>query len=119
MADAARTLPRQAPHNGMACAGRPIRVPLGKASVRQVLRRHLREDGRRMQDLAAPWQCAPRTVYDMFCSARTFSPQHIDAAIAWLGLDDFDAAELRLLGAREAGWAIDIRYILEDHHGSS
>jgi hypothetical protein len=94
-------MPRQAPHNSMACGGRPIRVPLGKFSVRQLLRRHLREDGRRMQDLAAPWQCAPRAVYDMFCSARTFSLQHIDAA------------ELRLRGAREAGWNIDPTLILE------
>lgn len=114
MADGSRTLPRQAPNNGMACGGRPIRVPLGKDSVRKLLRRHLREEGRRMQDLAEPWQCARQTVYDMFSSARTISPQHVDAAIEWLGLDDFDATELRLLGAREAGWNIDIRFILED-----
>lgn len=114
MADGGRTLPRQAPHNGTACGGRPIRVPLGKATDRQVLRRHLREEGRRMQDLTGPWQCARATVYDSFCGGRPFSPQHIEAFIAWLGLDDFDAAELRLLGAREAGWAIDTRYILED-----
>jgi len=82
--------------------------------VRQPLRRHLREEGRRMQDLSRPWQCAPRKVYDMFCDGRPFSAPHIDAGIERLGLDDFDATELRLLGAREAGWNIDSRYILDE-----
>jgi hypothetical protein len=113
MADGTRSLPRQSPHNGMARGGRPIRVPLGKATVRQLLRRHLAEDGKRMQDLVGPWQCQRSTVYGMFSDARPFSPAHIDAAIAWLRLDDFDANELRLLGAREAGWNINPRFILE------
>lgn len=115
-----RALARQAANNGMACGGRPIRVPPGKASVRQLLRRHLREEGHRMQDLAGPWQCKPSTVYDMFCDRRPLAPGHIDAAIDFLRLDEFDAAELRLLGAHEAGWAIDPEYLLGgERHGSS
>ncbi len=114
MADGSHSLPRQAPHNGMARGGRPIRVPLGKTTARQILRRHLAEEGKRMQDLAGPWQCRRQTVYDIFSDARAISPAHIDAAITWLRLDDFDANELRLVAAREAGWNIDPRFILED-----
>jgi len=116
VADSA-ALRRQAPHNGRAVGGRPIRVPRQVNSVRAMLRRHLREEGRRMQDLAEPWQCRKTTVYDMFWDSRAFSPQHIDAAIAWLHLDEFDAAELRLQGAREAGWKIDTKHLLEDRDG--
>ncbi|MCI2243232.1 hypothetical protein L3067_01235 [Xanthomonas sp. PPL568] len=117
MTERKRTLPRQVAHNGLSCGGRPIRVPVGKATVRQVLRRHLREEGRRMQDLCGPWQCKANTIYNAFHDKRPFSPGHVDAAIKFLGLDDFDAAELRLLGAREAGWNIDTQYLLESRDG--
>ncbi|XTQ92578.1 hypothetical protein ACQR5W_11705 [Xanthomonas sacchari] len=105
-------LARQVAHNGKACGGRPIRVPLGKVSVRQILRRHLREEQRRIIDLCGPWKCRPQTVYNAFSDARPFSPSHIEAAIEFLGLDDFDANELRLVGAREAGWGIDPKCLL-------
>src|SRR5690606_24940225 len=100
-------LRRQPVHNGRSLGGRPIRVPRTVNSVRAILRRHLHEEGRRMQDLAEPWQCKKVTVYGVFHDARPISPQHIDAAIAWLQLDEFDAAELRVQGAREAGWKIE------------
>ncbi|WP_017907434.1 hypothetical protein [Xanthomonas sp. SHU 199] len=105
-------LARQVAHNGKACGGRPIRVPLGKVSVRQILRRHLREEGHRIIDLCVPWKCRPQSVYNAFFDKRPFSPSHIDAAIQFLGLDEFDANELRLLGAREAGWHIDKTFLL-------
>ncbi|WP_228734383.1 hypothetical protein [Xanthomonas euvesicatoria] len=66
MADRTPTLPRQARNNGLAVGGRPIRVPVGKATVRQLLKRHLREEGKRMHDLAEPWQCCKQNVYDRF-----------------------------------------------------
>jgi len=113
MADISRTLARAAPHNGTACGGRPIRVERGKATVRNLLRRHIREEGRRLQGLAEPWQCTRSTVYGAFCNGHPFSPQHIEAAIAWLGLDEFDANELRIRGAREAGWSIDLNFVME------
>ncbi|UIX76787.1 hypothetical protein ABFO19_09095 [Xanthomonas citri pv. glycines] len=115
MADGSRPLPRQARNNGLAVGGRPIRVPVGKATVRQLLKRHLREEGKRMHDPAEPWQCCKQNVYDRFCSACALAPGHIEAAITFLRLDEFDAAELRLLGAREAGWAIDTKYLLEEN----
>jgi hypothetical protein len=34
-------------------------------------------------------------------------------AVASPGLDNFDTNELRLLGAREAGWRIDTTFLLE------
>lgn len=108
---------RQSPHNGRAVGGRPIRVPRDVNSVRAMLRRHLREEGHRMQDLAEAWGCKPGNVYDYFCEDRPFSPQHIEACIAFLKLDEFDAAELRLQGAREAGWKIDAKYLLGDVDG--
>lgn len=70
-----------------------------------------------MQDLAEAWGCSKGNVYDYFWSARPFSPQHVDAAIELLGLDEFDAAELRLLGAREAGWNIQPKHLLEPKNG--
>lgn len=103
----------QSPHNGRAVGGRPIRVPLGQNTVRAVLRRHLKEEGLRMQDLAPAWGCQKGNVYDYFWSNKPFSPAHIEASIALLALDDFDAAELRLMGAREAGWKIDATYLLD------
>jgi hypothetical protein len=117
MADGSRTLPRQARNSGAACGGRPIRVPRSCNSVRTVIRRHLAEEGLRMQDLAGPWQCKRTTVYGMFCDNRPFSPPHIDAVIEFLRLDEFDAAELRLLGAREAGWNLDTKYLLTEEEG--
>lgn len=104
----------QSPHNGRAVGGRPIRVPPGKDTVRAILRRHLKEEGRRMQDLADAWGCKKGNVYDYFWSQKPFSPAHIEASIALLELDEFDAAELRLLGAREAGWKIEKAYLLRD-----
>lgn len=103
----------QNPHNGLAVGGRPIRVPLGQNTVRALLRRHLKEEGRRMQDLADAWGCTKGNVYDYFWSRRPFSPSHIEASIVLLGLDEFDAAELRLIAARESGWNIDGKYLLE------
>ncbi|WP_414554788.1 hypothetical protein [Stenotrophomonas forensis] len=46
---------RQHAHNGMAAGGRPIRIPRSVDSVRSHLKRHLVEEGRRLQDLAEAW----------------------------------------------------------------
>jgi len=68
-----------------------------------------------MQDLAPVWGCTRHNVYDLFYGYRPLSPSNIDIAAQFLGLDDFDANERRLLGAREAGWRIDTNLLLEDH----
>lgn len=66
-----------------------------------------------MQDLAVVWECTRQTVYDVFYRQRPLSPAHIDLAAQLLGLDDFDTNQLRLLGAREAGWNIQPQFLLE------
>ena len=105
---------RQSPNNGRAVGGRPIRIPRGPNTVRVLLRRHLKEEWRRMQDIAEAWGCKPGNVYDYFWADRPFSPQHIEACITMLKLDDFDANELRMQGAREAGWNIDLGYLIPE-----
>lgn len=87
-------------------------------SVREELRRHLHESGQQVQALAAAWGCKPFSVWRMFQRAgRPLSPRHIEAAISALELDNLDANDLRLRAAREAGWAIDPQYLLEERHG--
>lgn len=106
---------RQHANNGMAAGGRPIRIPRSIDSVRSHLKRHLLEEGKRMQDLADVWGCSKHNVYDLFYRDRPISPKHIELAAQMLGLDEFDTNELRLLGAREAGWQIDTSFLLETH----
>lgn len=108
---ATNPMPRQGPNNARGAGGRSVRVPLGVSTVRAVLRRHIREEHCRMQDLMVPWHCERQTVYDIFHDGRPLSPQHVEAAIGWLGLDEFDANELRLLGASEAGWKLDPAFL--------
>lgn len=108
---------RQSHHNGTTCGGRPIRVQPYGGSLRGLLRQHLREEGKRMNALAGPWQCKPQNVYDIFWSKRPISPNHVEAAAKFLCLDEFDTNELRLAGAREAGWRIDTKMLLETDHG--
>jgi len=114
MADRSNRAGRASPHNGKACAGRPIKVPRGKDTVRSLLRRHMLEEGWQMKELAGCWGIARQSVYDLFSEDRPLAPAYVARAARMLKLDEFDTAELLLHGAREAGWAIDIRYILED-----
>lgn len=94
--------------------GRPIQYRRDVRTVRDHLRRHLREEGQQMQNLAAAWGVTKHTVYALFNVDRPLPPQHVEASIAHLGLDDFDANELRLLAAREAGWQIDPKYLIDN-----
>lgn len=84
-------------------------------SVREELRRHLHESGQQIQALAAAWRCKPFSVWRAFQRGdRPLTPAHVEAAITALKLDDIDANELRLRAAREAGWAIDLHYLLPE-----
>jgi hypothetical protein len=83
-------------------------------TARELIRRHLHEAGKRLNDLATTWDCQPFSVWRVFQrTERPLCPHHIEGVIAYLQLDEFDANELRLRGAREAGWDIDPRMILE------
>lgn len=93
-------------------AGRRIKVPNSVKTVRDMLRRHLKEEGRTQGSLATVWDMKPDTVKRMFWDRkRPFAPQHIDAFIEALKLDEFDAMELRWQAAIEAGWQLDKRFI--------
>lgn len=89
-------------------AGRRIKVPRSVKTVRDLMRRHLREGGVDMKDLAKPFDVHVSTVKRMFWErSRPLAPQHIDAFVEFMKLDEFDAQELRWYGAREAGWQLD------------
>jgi hypothetical protein len=75
--------------------------------ARDLIRRHLREEGCNLGALAQPWKVKRETVKTIMHHGRPLSPQHIDAVIEFLKLDEFDALELRLLGAIDAGWQLD------------
>lgn len=87
-------------------AGRRVRVPSKVKTVRDLLRRHLREEGYNVTELHRPWNIKPQSVKTVLHPRRALSPQYIDAAIEFFKLDEFDALELRLHGAIEAGWQI-------------
>lgn len=86
--------------------GRKIAVEKRPKSVRAVMRRHLREEGKRIVDLAPVWDMSENSVYRRFYDDRPMQPQHIESFAAFVKLDDLDARELYHLGALEAGWRI-------------
>lgn len=96
--------------------GRGIKVKKTPKDVRDLIRRHLKEEGLQIgRDLAKWWGVHPHTAYRrMYDFRRPFTPTYIEQAIEGLGLDEFDANELRLFGARDAGWAIDPAFFLKD-----
>lgn len=104
---------RQHANNEMAAGGRPISIPRPIDSVRSHLKRHLVKEGKRVQDLAEVWGCSKHNVYDLSDRDRPISPHHIELAAQVLGLDVFGTNELRLFGAREAGWCIGTNFLLE------
>lgn len=88
--------------------GRKITVAKTPVTARDLLRRHLREEGKRIApELAGAWDMHPNSAYRRMYDTRPFTPQMIDAAVELLRLDDFDANELRKRAAYEAGWQID------------
>lgn len=88
-------------------AGRRVQVPRQVRTTRDLIRRHLREEGINMRDLASPWNVVPGTVKKVMSQRTPLPPQNIDAFIQFLKLDEFDALELRFQGAIEAGWQIE------------
>ena len=87
--------------------GRKLNIPHRVISVRDLIRRHLREEGKRINpELAAAWNMHPNSAYRRMYDSRPFTPQMVDAVIELLKLDEFDANELRKRGALESGWNI-------------
>lgn len=82
------------------------------------LRRHLHDAGRTLDSLATAWNCRRFSVWRIFQrTERPLQPHHVEGAITALSLDEFDANELRLRAAREAGWAIDTQFLMEQSNG--
>lgn len=93
--------------------GRKLAVVKLPVTTRDLLRRHLREEGLRIvPELSTAWNMHGNSAYRRMYDSRPFTPQMVDAAIELLHLDDFDANELRKRAAYEAGWRIN--YTLED-----
>lgn len=88
-------------------AGRRIKVPKQIKTTRDVMRRHMREEGFDYDALAKAWNMkSAEYVKHRIWRKTPLSPQYIDAFIDLMKLDEFDALELRRLGAIEAGWQI-------------
>lgn len=84
-------------------------------SARDMIRRHCREHGKQLACLATAWGCKEFSVWRAFGrTTRPLRPHQVEGAISALQLDDFDANELRLRAAREAGWMIDPSMLLEE-----
>jgi len=87
--------------------GRKIKVKKNPKTVRDIMRRHLREEGKRISDVSAPWNMHVNSAYRRFYDKRPMTPQMIDSFIEFLHLDQEDATELRLYAAIECGWQLD------------
>ncbi|AHB12038.1 hypothetical protein Sano_18 [Xylella phage Sano] len=87
--------------------GRKITVKKNPKTTRDIMRRHLREEGKRIVDLCDVWDMHPNSAYRRFYDKRPMTPQMIDAFVTLLKLDHEDASELRLFAAIEAGWQLD------------
>jgi hypothetical protein len=84
-------------------------------SARDIIRRHCREHGKQLASLAPAWGCKEFSVWRAFGrTTRPLLPHQVEGAISVLQLDEFDANELRLRAAREAGWKIDPSMLLEE-----
>lgn len=76
-------------------------------TLRDMIRRHLREEGKTIWgDMARAWNIKPQSASRRMFRGYVMSPAHVEAVIDLLQLDEFDAAELMLQGAREAGWRV-------------
>lgn len=96
--------------------GRKIEIKLGPRTVRRMIKEHLKYERKTItHDLAKMWNVhhnsAFRIIYE---KRRPLAPAYVEAVIAGLKLDDFDANELRLQGAREAGWKINPKFLMDE-----
>jgi hypothetical protein len=84
--------------------------PKEMRTLRVAIRQHLREEGRTVTDLAKFWNMREQSARRLMCPPeRRITPNHVEAVIAGLKLDEFDANDLRILGARAAGWNINLK----------
>lgn len=96
--------------------GRKLSVELGPRTVKRMIKEHLRYARKTItHDLAKMWNMHHNSAFRlMYHKQRPLKPEYIEAVIAGLKLDEFDANEMRLQGALESGWKIDIKFLLRD-----
>lgn len=82
-------------------------------TVRTTLRELVRADRLKQKDLARVWGVTEGHVHQLFYKRSPLPPLYIEQACKFFRLDDFDTAELMLLGAKEAGWNINVRRLLD------
>ncbi|MEL3955405.1 hypothetical protein [Stenotrophomonas bentonitica] len=82
-------------------------------TVRDMIRRYCREHGKQLACLAPAWDCKVLSVWRVFGRSRPLLPRQVEGVITLLQLDEFDANDLRLRAAREAGWNIDPSMLLQ------
>lgn len=82
-------------------------------TVRSTIRELLRADKLQQKALAPVWGITEGHVYQLFWKKLPLPPLYIEQAARFFRLDDFDTAELMLLGAREAGWQINVQRLLD------
>lgn len=86
---------------------RKIVVPKTIKTTRDMIRQHLREEGMGYAELSEAWSLKlPAYSKHRLWLKNPLSPGHIEAFIALVKLDEFDALELRLQAAIEAGWQL-------------
>jgi hypothetical protein len=83
------------------------------ASVRDMIRRYCRELGKQLACLTPAWDCKVLSVWRVFGRSRPLLPRQVEGVITLLQLVEFDANDLRLRAAREAGWNIDPSMLLQ------
>ncbi|OFS93370.1 hypothetical protein HMPREF3113_10350 [Stenotrophomonas sp. HMSC10F06] len=79
-----------------------------------MIRRYCREHGKQLGCLAPVWNCKVLSVWRVFGRRRPLLPRQIEGVITLLQLDEFDANDLRLRAAREAGWNINPSLLLQE-----
>lgn len=96
-------------------AGRKRKVHAsGPRTARDMIREHLRCEKKTLAHFAEMLGQTPASTRKLMSkTGRTLSPQYIDIFIEHMKLDEFDAYDLRLQGAVEAGWQLNIGGKLE------
>ena len=85
-----------------------------KKTVRNLIREHLAFERKTIkQDFSRMLGIAEQSAASMMTKTYPLAPQHIDAFIEGMKLDEWDANELRLQGAIESGWQINVKLLKE------
>ena len=89
--------------------GRIFKRPTQIRDVRDLMRQHLYDARLPLSSLTKVWGVTHTSVYRLFYDKRySIPPDKVDAFIDYMQLDEFDAQELRLQGAIDSGWKLNM-----------